>query len=51
MYTLPYLLKVAFSAAYMHLNEWHAAVASDEMSEDRLVGTRLLFMQIAGEMH
>ena len=49
MYTPPYLLKVAFSAAYMHLNEWHSVAASDEASEDRLVGTHLLLMQITGE--
>ena len=34
VYTLPYLPKVAFSTAYMHLNEWYSAVASDEVSED-----------------
>ena len=49
VYMLPYLPKVGFSVAYMHLNEWHSAVASDEASEDRLVGTRLLLMQITGE--
>ena len=49
VYTPPYLPKVAFSAAYMHLNEWHSAAASGEASEDRQVGTRLLYVQIAGE--
>ena len=38
VYIPPYLPRIAFSAAYMHLNEWHSAT-SEEASEDRLVGT------------
>ena len=49
VYMPPYIPKVAFSAAYMHLNEWHAAATSNAISEDRLVGTRLLLVQISGE--
>ena len=41
MYTLPYLPRVAFSAAYMNLSEWRDA---PEASENRLVGTRLMFI-------
>ena len=48
VYTPLYILKVAFSAAYMHLNEWNSAAASEVASEDRLVGTRLLLIQVAG---
>ena len=46
VYTPPYLSRIPFSAAYMHL-EWHSA-ASEEVSEDWLVGTRLMFIQISG---
>ena len=49
VYMPPYLPKVAFSTTYMHLNEWHSAAASEEMSADWLVGTRLLFIQVSGE--
>ena len=49
VYTPPYLPKVAFSNAYMHLNEWYSAASSNVASDNRLVGTRLLLVQIAGE--
>ena len=49
VYTPPYLPKIAFSVTYMHLNKWHSAAALEEVSEDRLVGTSLLFIQISGE--
>ena len=48
MYTPPYLPRVAFSATYMHLNEWHSA-ASKKASEDRPVGTRLMFIQVTSK--
>ena len=49
VYTPPYIPKVAFSTAYMHLNEWHSMAAAGEASDDRLVGTHLLLVQITGE--
>ena len=48
VYMPPYLPWIAFSAAYMHLNEWHSAT-SKEASKDWLVGTHLMFIQISGE--
>ena len=44
VYKLSYIPIVPFSAAYMRLNEWHSA-ASDEESESRLDGPRLLFVR------
>ena len=41
VYTLPYLPQVPFSVAYMNLCEWRDA---HEASENRLVGTRLMFI-------
>ena len=46
MYKLCYIPTVPFSAAYMHLNEWHSA-ASKEESENRLDEPRLLFVNIS----
>ena len=43
VYKPPYLSMVPFSAAYMHLNEWHSAVSNEE-SENRLEGPCLLFV-------
>ena len=45
VYTPPYLRQITFSDAYMNLNEWCAA---PEASEQRLVGTRLMFIQVSG---
>ena len=44
MYTPPYLPQVPFSVAYMNLCEWRDA---HEASENRLVGTRLMFIHAA----
>ena len=41
VYTLPYVPRVQFSVAYMNLGAWRDAT---EESEDRLVGTRLMFI-------
>ena len=41
VYTPPYLPQVPFSVAYMNLCEWRDA---HEASENRLVGTRLMFI-------
>ena len=41
VYTPPYLPRVQFSVAYMNLGAWRDAT---EESEDRLVGTRLMFI-------
>ena len=41
VYTLPYLPQVPFSVAYMNLSAWRDAA---EVPEDRLVGTRLMFI-------
>ena len=41
VYTLPYLPQVPFSVAYMNLGAWRDAA---EVPEDRLVGTRLMFI-------
>ena len=41
MYTPPYLPQVPFSVAYINLCEWQDA---HEASENRLVGTRLMFI-------
>ena len=41
VYTPPYLPQVPFSVAYMNLCEWRDA---QEASENRLVGTRLVFI-------
>ena len=41
VYTPPYLPQVPFSVAYMNLCEWRDA---PEMSENRLVGVRLMFI-------
>ena len=42
VYTPPYLPQVQFSVAYMNLGAWHDAA---EVPEDRLVGTRLMFIR------
>ena len=42
VYTPPYLPQVQFSVAYMNLGAWRDAT---EESEDRLVGTRLMFIR------
>ena len=41
MYTPPYLPQVPFSVAYMNLGAWRDVA---EVPEDRLVGTRLMFI-------
>ena len=41
VYTPPYLQQIPFSAAYMNLCVWRDAA---EVSENRLVGTRLMFI-------
>ena len=41
VYTPPYVPRVQFSVAYMNLGAWRDAT---EESEDRLVGTRLMFI-------
>ena len=41
VYTPPYLPQVQFSIAYMNLGAWRDA---EEVQEDRLVGTRLMFI-------
>ena len=41
VYTPPYLPQVPFSVAYMNLGAWRDAA---EVPEDRLVGTRLMFI-------
>ena len=41
VYTPPYLPQVQFSVAYMNLGAWRDAA---EVPEDRLVGTRLMFI-------
>ena len=41
MYTPPYVPRVQFSVAYMNLGAWRDAT---EESEDRLMGTRLMFI-------
>ena len=46
VYKPPYIHSVPFSAAYMHLNEWHSAV-SDVESENKLDGPSLLFVNIS----
>ena len=45
VYKLPHILTILFSAAYMHLNEWHSAV-SDKESENRLEEPCLLFVHL-----
>ena len=42
VYTPPYLPQVQFSVAYMNLGAWRDAA---EVPEDRLVGTRLMFIR------
>ena len=42
VYTPPYLPQVQFSIAYMNLGAWRDAA---EVPEDRLVGTRLMFIR------
>ena len=44
VYTPPYLPQVPFSVAYMNLCEWRD---THEASENRLVGTRLMFIHAA----
>ena len=44
VYTPPYLPQVPFSVAYMNLCEWRDA---HEASENRLVGTRLMFIHVS----
>ena len=46
VYKPPYLPTVPFSAAYMSLNEWNSAVSNEE-SENRLEGPRLLFVHLS----
>ena len=46
VYKPHYIPTVPFSAAYMHLNEWHSA-ASNEESENQLEEPCLLFVNIS----
>ena len=46
VYKPNYVPTMPFSAVYMHLNVWHSA-ASNEESENRLDGPRLLLMNIS----
>ena len=43
MYKPHYISTEPFSAAYMHLNEWHK-VGSQSVSEDRITSSKLLFV-------
>ena len=43
MYKPHYISAEAFSAAYMHLNEWHKA-GSQSAPEDRITSSKLLFV-------
>ena len=46
VYKPTYVPTVPFSVAYMHVNVWHSA-ASNEESEDRLGGPRLLLVNLS----
>ena len=46
MYKPHYIFLVPFSATYVQLNVWHSA-GSDELSEDKLTASRLLFVNIS----
>ena len=47
VYKPHYISAEPFSAAYMHLNEWHMA-GSQSTSEDRIASSKLLFVNLLG---